>query len=538
MGCGLVAALPALGIMTRLWQLGWTPQSDDAALSWRAWMVTAGRPTFTGPFTLATNDGVWTYNPGPLYFWVLALPTRIAPGIGPLLAVTALGVAALVAGIVAAGQMGGRWLPVMFAAAGLIGARGAAGAFIDPVWNIYSVLLPFTGLVLMTWAITFGRLAWWPVAVFLGSYAAQTHLTFTLPATMLVLIGPPLGIWALKQRDEVVRWRWLALGGVIGVLAWAAPLWEEATGKPGNLTTLWRTSLHGQGTTVGMRASLRLYGWSVAGKPPPWLHHPRIDPMLITAFKDTTAPVMAPLVLLALLVALVVGVRRRQHDVIGIVAIALAVSASVILQMRGVSGSTWFFGSWYLITVLYPVGMVVTFALAWTLWRFVVEPAYARWGNVPIETWRTTFATLALAGVLTTWWMAHWALPIWEEPKTGWRSLSEITDQTIALVEQGGEPPGRLALDATGLPLDLRFRLPRSLGYELLQRGWTPTVGNFDLKMIAVRKFYTEPTDRTLVYSLVGTPPPQPESSVHLGTIHEPITDDDYDVYIVDPPPP
>src|SRR6266508_4093739 len=97
-GCGLAATLPLVAVLVALGRNGWTPQGDDAALSWRAWLVFSRRPPTVGPYTLASVQGGPAYNPGPLLFWVMAVPVRLFPGIGPVLGVVVLGITSAGAG--------------------------------------------------------------------------------------------------------------------------------------------------------------------------------------------------------------------------------------------------------------------------------------------------------------------------------------------------------------------------------------------------------------------------------------------------------
>ena len=109
--------------------------------------------------------------------------------------------------------------------------------------------------IVLAWKVGMGSLAWWPVQVFIGSIAAQSHLFFVIPSILLVLLAPIVGL-LVGGRPE--RFRWLGGGVGIAFVCWLAPF-AQNFGPHGNLTAL-LDSGSGQarmGLGFGLRALAR-----------------------------------------------------------------------------------------------------------------------------------------------------------------------------------------------------------------------------------------------------------------------------------------
>jgi hypothetical protein len=107
------------------------------------------------------------------------------------------------------------------------------------IWNPHIVVFPFALLLVAAAAVAAGRVALLPVLAVVGSFLVQTHLG-CLPGVALTVAVTGAMYLSRRRRTgtpaEERRWAAAALG--ILVLAWALPLYEQATAEHGNLQAL------------------------------------------------------------------------------------------------------------------------------------------------------------------------------------------------------------------------------------------------------------------------------------------------------------
>jgi len=83
-------------------------------------------------------------------------------------------------------------------------------------WNAYFPIPFFVATLALGWVVASGRFGWWPVLVFTASVAAQTHLLFAIPCTLLALAAPLIG---LLVGGRPARFRWLGTGLGVAILS-------------------------------------------------------------------------------------------------------------------------------------------------------------------------------------------------------------------------------------------------------------------------------------------------------------------------------
>ncbi len=88
---------------------GWTAGGDFASISIRAFQTTELPPPLVGMLSTAGTVGHNIFDPGPLLFWMLAIPVRIDPAHGALWGAALLGGAAMSVAVEATWSTG-RWL--------------------------------------------------------------------------------------------------------------------------------------------------------------------------------------------------------------------------------------------------------------------------------------------------------------------------------------------------------------------------------------------------------------------------------------------
>jgi hypothetical protein len=184
------------------------------------------------------------HHPGPLYFYSLVplyeLSGRRAIGLAAG-ALTINFTSLAMIGWMAA-RNGGR--PV---AAALIAALAIylwrADELAASIWNPHIIILPLATLIVACAALAAGDRAAVLVLAVAGSFLMQTHVA-TVPC-VVILIGSAFAAAAagrtrpFQNRSDSLRF-WFRLSIVVAAVIWFPPLVEEVTGKPGNLTRLWR----------------------------------------------------------------------------------------------------------------------------------------------------------------------------------------------------------------------------------------------------------------------------------------------------------
>lgn len=259
----LAAWAPFIVAAVRLVQDGWRPVSDAASIALRSWDVLGAHGPLVGQATRLANG---VYDPGPLQYWLLAVPVHLDPPHGlvwggalwcmlaaSLTIEAAWSVAAEIGAVLASGVILATvaWMP---------------GVALQPYWNPwFGVMFLFAALA-AGWAVMSGRRSWWPVLVIAASVAAQAHLMFAIVSAALALVALAVGL-ADSARDRA-GYRWAVVGLVAGAACWAAPVIQQLTGRAGNLTALIHseaTAGHQTGLAFGLKA---LAG--AAGPPPLW----------------------------------------------------------------------------------------------------------------------------------------------------------------------------------------------------------------------------------------------------------------------------
>ena len=440
---GLAAAVPVLVSTVHAVNAGWEPAGDDGIILTRAWDVLTTHSPLVGQYSEAGNlTGQIVHSPGPLLYWLLALPVRYGTTTDVAVWMGAVNTLAIIACVALARRRGG--LVLMFATAigiALMCQSLASESFHD-VWNPAAALFPFLLLVFLCWSLACGDHRLLPWVVLVASYVTQTHLTYVAPTAGLLVIGvgglvvrhvvarrragapseePPEtgGPPARARERERTRpvWRWVLAAVLVGAVCWAPPLLDELEHSPGNLTLVVRTTSD-RGTTlgssIGANAVVDAIGWK-----PWWLYVPvsewsrkkdvRATPS--SSASDSTLAILAALVLVATL-----GFWRRRGDLAAAALIGLAMCAAldaniantpVVPLLAATIGYTAWWGS--------IVGLWVWLVLAWALWlslRWLAlrsetlrRRAPALFADVPAGAWKAAcvLASLGcLAGVAAT----------------------------------------------------------------------------------------------------------------------------------------
>ena len=187
LGLGVLAALPILVAMGYAIGDEWTPIGDDAYIAIRAHDVFTDLSPLVGQRSSGASGVLeeTAYSPGPLLFWLFALPARLPDGVFMTLTAGLINVAAVVGVVSLALRRGGRGLMVATAVAIPIMLASLPSETYSDVWNSSAPLMPFLLLVFLAWSVACGEHRLAPLTVLVASFAMQSHLTFLPPAVLL-----------------------------------------------------------------------------------------------------------------------------------------------------------------------------------------------------------------------------------------------------------------------------------------------------------------------------------------------------------------
>jgi hypothetical protein len=402
---GLAAAIPVLVSTVNAVSAGWQPAGDDGIIATRAWDVLTAHSPLVGQYSEAGNvTGQVVHSPGPLLYWLLALPARFGSTASLAVTMGLVNTLAVIACVALARRRGG--LVAMFATAlgiALMCQSLAAETFHD-IWNPAAALFPFLALVFLCWSLACGDARLAPLTVLDASFVVQTHLTYVAPTLGLLAIG----FGGLLAR-ALVRRRAARAGGVddgeppprrssapplrrslavavaVAAVCWAPPLLDELEHSPGNLTLIVQTTSH-RGTTlgasVGWNAVTEAIGWK-----PWWLFVPKSEwnrKNDVRASPGSLADDSAAALLAALVVVIAFAGWRRRGDLASAAAIALVLCAAldanvsqtpVAPLLAATIGYTAWWGS--------ILGLWVWLVAAWSLWHalrwLAARGRWARW---------------------------------------------------------------------------------------------------------------------------------------------------------------
>ena len=226
------------------------PKGDFARIEMRALDVPGDLP-LTGVYSRYGWD-----HPGPMLFYLAALPVRIFGPVGLSLTAAVINLASAGGLIVVMYRRGGELLAALGAALALLIVR-ALQIEVVSIWNPWVPILPFALAVALAWSVwcrDWRALPWLALVV---TFIVQTHIGFALVGAFL--LGSALawaGVVLVQGRrtatvasDDAppVRWpifgttapgRSLVAALLLLLLLWIPPVVEQLTRDPGNLSSI------------------------------------------------------------------------------------------------------------------------------------------------------------------------------------------------------------------------------------------------------------------------------------------------------------
>lgn len=377
---GLAAAVPVIVATVHAVEDHWVPLADRGIIATRAHDVFTSHAPLVGQYSLAGEvTGHVTHSLGPMLFWLLAIPAHAGSTTGMTVTIGAMNTVAIVGSVAIARRRGGHVLMVMCAIAIALMCQSLAAETFHDVWNNSAGLFPLTVLIFMCWSIACGDIWLLPLAVLAASFAMQAHLAYVPPCLGLLAVAVVgLSVQTVSRRRSgaagarrlrsLVGWS-LATLVVLG-LCWSAPIIDQTTEHPGNVTRVIESATKSQaklGSRVGWYAVVR-----AVGIPPWWLQEPKSRWQRkheVRSRPSTLAIVSCALILGALALVALVGAVRRRGDLVAlsIAALILCVALGAVAKSTptipiaaATLGYTMWWGS--------VCGMAVWLALAWSGW--------------------------------------------------------------------------------------------------------------------------------------------------------------------------
>lgn len=362
-----VALVPAGAALLDAARLDWFPVGDWARIE-REVRAVGGADT---PLLGAPSRLGW-YHPLPWFYWLLAVPYRLAgPESGLLVGSVVLNGTALVATIALVYRLAGPARAGWFAvcAAVLVGALGRAH-LADP-WNASLPLIPWVLVIVLAWATASGRRWALPWLAGIGALVVGTHLGYA-PSVFGVTVVAAGGLW-LAVRDRG-GWRELR-APVLVALAVVAFLWlpavaDEFNGGPANLSQIVRFQTGGlpapgevNDEQISSRQALRVFSHQFT-VPPPWAGDPDVDVLERSRFQRAAESPPTALVPAGALFAasLALALHRRRAPIVwmhGVAAASVGAAFVTIASIRGVPLE-------WLVRPAWGAGLAVWVAIGWS----------------------------------------------------------------------------------------------------------------------------------------------------------------------------
>lgn len=490
----VIVVLPILWTAARQVRADWAPVNDDAVIYTRTLDVLSADPPLVGQYTLASegeDPSAAAYSPGPLGYQLLALPTKVLPAWTVPVVVGTLSSACFVGVLVLVRRRGGTVL-VIASALGLLAVQRSLDllTFVE-IWNPHLAMAPFVLLLVACWSVAAGDRWLLPLAVFLASLTAQLHLTYVAPGLGALAVAV-LGGWGSdvlarvrgsgtdgRGEPELVEprsssrwaafaartWAPVAVALLVGLLCWATPLYQQATGSPGNLGRI--VSANGGerdqfGASLANAAFVDTYG-----VPPSFLVEDPELRLFLPGGADDPLPVtlVAVSVVLGVAAIAVVHARRRDRSVVAGAAVALVLVPALwtIVAIFPVDRAL---AAGYSFRWFVPAGLLGWLVLGWGVGRLGdgVARIPARVSDAAV------IATLAVGLVV--------AVAVAVQPYAQQERLHSTYAAATALgdpLEAATRPGGRYRLAPSGV---FRYSLEPAMVARLRHDGRNPVIGD------------------------------------------------------------
>ncbi len=352
--------------------LVWRPSGDWAVLNLRVEDV--GRHTpLIGPYS---RFG-WNH-PGPLLYWLLAIPYHLF-GDKPealLTAAATLNALTIAAMSLVAWRRGGLALVscTMAAIAVLLHAMGPA-MMRDP-WNPFITLLPLALIALLAWSVVEGDAWMWPPLLFVASYELQSHIGY-LPILTIIAVAIALLAWrrnsfrSLLPSDRTQRRFILGVSFAVLFGCWLPVIVDQVAGT-GNLGALTHYFLSPGDHPAGLGTGLHIAADQLRIPAAPWLGRTELTGTDGALLGSGVVAFLLPLVAMA--GSAWIARRTRAFAALRLQTIVVAASLGGVIATSRVIGPVfdWVVRWWWVLALLWWL------SIAWSLWSSLMQVIRSR----------------------------------------------------------------------------------------------------------------------------------------------------------------
>jgi hypothetical protein len=245
---GLLAllALPLVVAVVALRRPQWFPILDLAMTELRVRDVgTRNTPLIGLPGRIGVLGEEQGSHPGPLSFWFLAPTYRLfgSSAWAMQVATAVLHTVAMGTALWLAHRRGGLRLVLGVAVLLAVLTRAYGAATLTEPWNPYMPLLWWVVLLLVGWSLLDRDVAVLPVGAFAATMCVQTHAPYSvvsLGISGLAVAGAGYALWSWRgdRRRQAQALRWVLVAAAVGAALWTAPVVDQLTRSPGNISLL------------------------------------------------------------------------------------------------------------------------------------------------------------------------------------------------------------------------------------------------------------------------------------------------------------
>lgn len=368
-----LALLPLLVLLVRSIGANWFPAGDNAILVLQTAFVGTGDTTLLGPYS---RYG-WNH-PGPLMFYLLAAPYRLAGSNpwGVLAGVVLLNIACFGAMLHLFWKFGRALLASVAALCTTIACLALTPYVLNSPWNPDLTLAPLALFVACAWVARID-LRWFPAAVAVGTFLVQSHAGFAPIVGLLC-------VWSLLRiRLQRPTRKTILITAAVFVICWTPVLIDQLF-KSNNISELVEFFSKSELEQVGLKESLGIAARELVGIAP-WMG----GPLPSAPGGIETRPLIAlviPLTAYAIAVTLCRSAARRFENPrhfsnleMLVHTTALAVVTSTLAVSRITDGA-----AYYLIQFWKPIAMLFWVAIATAVVSSLAKQRFQKIGTVAV----------------------------------------------------------------------------------------------------------------------------------------------------------
>ena len=275
-------------------------------------------------------------------------------------AVNVLHLAAIGGCVVVAKRIGGLSIATFMALTFTATTMAVAPRFFLEPWNVWVPVYAFALFLVLVWGLVCERVALLPLAVAVGSHCVQTHVSYILLVTGLLMVSVAWLGWVWLRTDRLAArhpLRWLLIAATTFVVAWLPPVIDQLHPGTGNMRKLYHQFTDPGEPFVGTGAAIKamVSRFNLLG---PWLFNPLEDPR-------STPNYLGFILFVALIgVAARLAWRRRERTEMALYAVL------GLATVLGLFSTTRVFGTFfeYVIRWMSPLVAMWIAAAVWSCW--------------------------------------------------------------------------------------------------------------------------------------------------------------------------